>query len=347
MKSLPYPARVLLAGAVALGLTAAVPAFAPAGSGLASAAAPKKKGGAKGKGKAKGKPKGAKPKPKDDAKDPLEAAREAARNLKYAKVVTHATRALELPDNSHDVMVELYELLGIAHAATGDEEAAVDAFKRLLAVSPEHKLRSGLSPRITTPFKEAGGYWIDRPGGLKVEVSVPPEVLPNADVTLNVAITDPLGMATNTRLRYRRASSTEWIDLELPAAGSLAYSIPGVGSARGGRHLRRGLLRGGLECRRWRAAYLRHKRGPGALRRPRQEGAEDSGDHGSRSRPGEHGPAGPRHHQTEEEVQGRQGLVAVDHRRRRGGRGCGHRGLLSGTGPRRRPHPQRRSSPHR
>ncbi len=74
---------------------------------------------------------------------------------------------------THDRLVNLYQMLGSAYGVLGKNEDAVDAFTRLLAIDPDHHLPRGLSPKITKPFKEAGGFWLDRPGGLAVTPDVP------------------------------------------------------------------------------------------------------------------------------------------------------------------------------
>ena len=160
--------------------------------------------------------------------DPYDAAHEAESNLDYKTVVTQATEALKLA-NSHERLVELYRLLGTANGVLGRNDDAVDAFQRLLAIDPDHHLPRGLSPKITKPFKEAGGYWIDRPGGLGVAPNLPREVGPNKPIAVAVKLDDPLQMAANVRLSYRREGDPDYQKMEQPAGGAISLAMaPGI-----------------------------------------------------------------------------------------------------------------------
>jgi hypothetical protein len=166
----------------------------------------------------------AKPPPAEPA-DPYEAARDAEARLDYKSVVTQATRALDLV-NTHDRLVNLYQMLGTANAVLGKTEPAVDAFTRLLAIDPDHRLPRGTSPKINGPFKEAGGYWIDRPGGLQVTPALPREIAAAKPLTIPVKLDDPLQMAASVRVNYRLQGDLEFNKLESPVGPTITFDIP-------------------------------------------------------------------------------------------------------------------------
>jgi len=159
------------------------------------------------------------------AGDPYDAAREAEGRLDYKGVLNNAAKALELA-NSHERLVNLYRLMGTASAVLGKTEDAVDAFTKLLAIDPEHKLPRGTSPKINTPFKEAGGYWVDRPGGLQVVPTLPRELNQGKALSVPVRIEDPLSMTTLVRLNYRIQGEPEFSKLETAMSPTVTLTIP-------------------------------------------------------------------------------------------------------------------------
>jgi hypothetical protein len=159
------------------------------------------------------------------ADDPYDAAKDAEGRLDYKAVVAQAKRALGMPQ-THDRLVEIYRLLGTANGVLGHNDEAVDAFTKLLAVDPDHRLPRGLSPKITRPFQEAGGYWIDRPGGLTVTPDMPREAQPGKPIVIAVKLQDPLHMAENVRLSWRREGDVEFQHIDAAVGGGISLTIP-------------------------------------------------------------------------------------------------------------------------
>src|SRR5215510_2846947 len=124
---------------------------------------------------------------KPEAPDPYDAARDAEGRLDYKNVLNNAHKALDLTQ-THDRLVEIFRLMGTANALLGKGDAAVDAFTKLLAIDPDHKLPRGTSPKINVPFKEAGGYWLDRPGGLQVVPTLPHELSQGKALSIPVKV---------------------------------------------------------------------------------------------------------------------------------------------------------------
>lgn len=156
--------------------------------------------------------------------DPYDAARDAEARLDYKAVVTYASQALELP-NTHERLVNLYRLLGTANGVLGKSDDAVDAFTKLLAIDPEHRLPRGTSPKITGPFKEAGGYWVDRPGGLQIAPTLPREMTGGQALSIAVKLDDPLQMAANVRLSYRLQGDPDFSKLETAVGPTVTFNL--------------------------------------------------------------------------------------------------------------------------
>jgi hypothetical protein len=162
-----------------------------------------------------------------EGEDPYEAARAAEARLDYRAVINNAKAALELSNNSHERLVKLYELLGTANGVLNKVEEAVDAFTHLLAIDPEYHLPRGLSPKVTKPFKEAGGFWLDRPGGLSVVPTLPHEIAAGQTLTVTVKLDDALTMATNVRLSYKREGDPDFTKVETPVGPNITFNIAG------------------------------------------------------------------------------------------------------------------------
>ena len=160
------------------------------------------------------------------ADDPLATVRQAAAKLDFKTVKKAATAALARPGNPRATMIELYHHLGIALAVLGDEPGAVDAFTRLLAIDPDHQLSSGQPPRVLSPFREAGGYWIDKPAGLTVALAPPAHVPGGAKLELTITLDDPLAMATTIELAYRLRGAAAWLRVSAPASPPPTLTIP-------------------------------------------------------------------------------------------------------------------------
>ena len=157
--------------------------------------------------------------------DPYDAAREAEGRLDYKAVLMNASRALEQPQ-THERLVNLYQMLGTACALLGKPGEAVDAFTKLLAVDPDHKLPRGTSPKITAPFKEAGGYWVDRPGGLQLSPTLPRDINAGKALSVPIKLDDPLNMAVGVRTSYRIQGEVEFKNIETAISPAITVTIP-------------------------------------------------------------------------------------------------------------------------
>ncbi len=151
------------------------------------------------------------------AGDPVEAAERAYRDVDFEAQRTEARRALEAGNHPPTRLAEIYRLLGIAHAALGQPEAAKQAFLRLLALDPNVELERFLSPRLRSPYMEARGFWDVTSARLGVDAVSLRQ--PQGATLLRLG--DPLGMVARVRLRTAGAKPDVALDLEIEAASEL------------------------------------------------------------------------------------------------------------------------------
>ncbi len=127
--------------------------------------------------------------------DALSLAQRAYNDVEFEKQRDEATRALQAGRNDRERLVQIYRLLGIAHAALEAPREAKQAFMKLLALDPDVALEHVLSPRLRTPYMEARGFWDVTSSRLDVQAVV--DVRTSA---LHVTVTDPLQMVERVRV---------------------------------------------------------------------------------------------------------------------------------------------------
>lgn len=141
------------------------------------------------------------------AQDHLAAAEAAYGQIDFEAVLTEASAALEQGGNSPRQLTRIYELIGIAAAASDDEERSRDAYVKLLALNPEAQVDTNLAPRLRSPFMEARGFWSSRTDRLDVEVR-----LVRRSNGMRIVLSDPLDMAVEIRVATRIAG--EFVDFD-------------------------------------------------------------------------------------------------------------------------------------
>ncbi|MBX3249564.1 MAG: hypothetical protein KF901_20470 [Myxococcales bacterium] len=134
------------------------------------------------------------------AQDLLGQAEEAYMNVDFERTLELCGRAMASGSLSPERLARVYELMGIAHAANGDEDASREAYKKMLALRPDAQVDTNLAPRLRSPFMEARGYWATRSDRLSLEA-----VLVRAERGLRVTLSDPLGMVASLVVLTRGA----------------------------------------------------------------------------------------------------------------------------------------------
>jgi len=159
-------------------------------------------------------------------------ARAAIESLDYKLARTSLAEALASGMYGPDEVSEIYLLTGVVSGGLGDRAAAVDAFRKLLSLTPKASLVAGTTPKVAKPFAEASAL-AKTSAPLKVasETAVTPPT-----ITL-VVESDPMKLVAGARVtvvadgaaaQTLDAKGSERIVVELPAARRLELRIAAV-----------------------------------------------------------------------------------------------------------------------
>jgi tetratricopeptide (TPR) repeat protein len=133
-------------------------------------------------------------------------------------------RALAQPDNSDDVLVEIYKLQGIVALYRGDRAAARQALEKLFQARPDYALPKGTSPKIRDLFNEVQED-VRKRRVKPVTLTFEPLTQLAAGGPANLsAQVDDLPEGARVRLFYRRAGSEAFSALELQRGANGAFS---------------------------------------------------------------------------------------------------------------------------
>jgi len=149
----------------------------------------------------------------------LSEAAEAYGILDYDLCLDSAGQAAKVQATRQE-RLDAYRYLGLCHAALGDTEAARLYFVRLLAIDPNSKLPDGLSPRFTSTFLEAKGYWLGREA---LAVELRGESKDGALRLLEIAVLDSEGLIDKVAWRARDGETSPYIK----AAERMEVEVPG------------------------------------------------------------------------------------------------------------------------
>jgi tetratricopeptide (TPR) repeat protein len=148
-----------------------------------------------------------------DANRDLERAKELLADLYFEEAEKAFTRALERGGNGPAEVAEIYLGLGEISASSGDTEAAVEHFRRALAINPGLELAEGTSPKVEQPFEKARESLGDGEGlrgvlvvdendvvrvGLRIDAD-PLQMIALADVTYEL----PDGKSSEAQVKIR------------------------------------------------------------------------------------------------------------------------------------------------
>jgi hypothetical protein len=128
----------------------------------------------------------------------LERAEAAYAGVDFEATHTLSRDALAAGGNEPAATLRLYTLLGIAAAALGDDAAARDAFRHVIAIDPAVRLDKTLSPKLRSPFLETRG-----------QLTASGELAPlrarllRTGGTAELTLSDPAGVAHVIDVTYR------------------------------------------------------------------------------------------------------------------------------------------------
>lgn len=161
------------------------------------------------------------------AQDLLGQAEEAYMNVDFERTLDLSRQAMATGRLSPDRLARVYELMGVAYAASGDEDASREAYKKMLALRPDAQVDTNLAPRLRSPFMEARGYWATRSDRLAADVA-----LVRSERGLRISIVDPLGMAARIVVRTRVSGEMRPLEEQtLPAESGALAVVEGLPEA--------------------------------------------------------------------------------------------------------------------
>lgn len=149
----------------------------------------------------------------------------------YLEVDFEATKklahdALQAGGNEPADTLRLYTLLGIACSALGEDDAAREAFSRVIALDPQGHLDKTLSPKIRAPYLEVRGQ-------LTARGDLPPldGRLTHESGALRLELVDPTAIGRGIAVSYRAVHAQPFTTVKLAAAPAKLGPAP-KGAAR-------------------------------------------------------------------------------------------------------------------
>jgi hypothetical protein len=159
-------------------------------------------------------------------REALARAEEAYLRVDFEATQQEANAALVSGGHTKRRLTRIYQLLGIAAAALEQEDAARDAYIRMLAIDPEAQVDRSLAPRLRAPFLEARGFWSSRSDRLGAEVSAS-----RPRSALRIDLVDPLQMAARWTVHARLDGEGEIFEQSGQVAERVYVEMPGLRDA--------------------------------------------------------------------------------------------------------------------
>ena len=133
----------------------------------------------------------------------LDRAVELTLQMKYPEALKLANQALKSAASGPGELAKAYEIQGMCLASLGKTKAAVQSFRRLLAIDPGFRFGENISPKIAEPFDQALKEAKDQKQISLAHTALAEEV-PAGKLMLQASLeADPLTMVKKIRMRYR------------------------------------------------------------------------------------------------------------------------------------------------
>jgi hypothetical protein len=146
----------------------------------------------------------------------LSAAEQAYVDLDFERANSLADAFVKRGGLSHAQLVRAYKVLGRSHAILDHDEAARDAFVKLLTYSPSEKPDRDLPPRVTVRMEEARGVLAGYPSQPGIEVT--PVLVPGDGGSLRVTTRDPTHVVQKVFVGWRWGTAGEF-STQAPVVG--------------------------------------------------------------------------------------------------------------------------------
>ena len=132
----------------------------------------------------------------------------------YKEAEKSLIKALAAPNNDRASIIRIYELRGIIDATVG-KKTAVEHFRRLVAIDPEHAISRDLGPKVLQPFYEAKAR-LDEFPAIKIEIAT--TLVEKKQILAVVVKNDSMGLGAKVKLSWK-AKGGEWQSRLEPSKG--------------------------------------------------------------------------------------------------------------------------------
>lgn len=157
----------------------------------------------------------------------LARARELYDELNFEDAATTLQRAIEFSGNCKWDLAEVYRLKAFVDAVNNEKERCHRDFEIFLALNPEYEIPADTPPKIKKCFDDAKAVAPAR-RELGLSHEVPPDVLPNAPVSIKVKVTDPLRLVDQVKVFFRREGVKVFTVVSARSDDNLSIVIPAL-----------------------------------------------------------------------------------------------------------------------
>lgn len=157
----------------------------------------------------------------------LARARELYDELNFEDAATTLQRAIEFSGNCRWDLAEVYRLKAFVDAVNNERERCHRDFEIFLALNPEYEIPADTPPKIRNCFEDAKAVPPAR-RELGLQHEVPPEVQPNAPVSIKVRVTDPLRLVDQVKVFFRREGVKVFTVVSARSDDNLSIVIPAL-----------------------------------------------------------------------------------------------------------------------
>jgi hypothetical protein len=157
----------------------------------------------------------------------LSRAKDEYDRLEFDRAGRTLQRALEYSKNCRWDLAEIYRLKAFVDAVNAERERCQRAFEILLALDPEYVMPADVPPKIQACFDDAKRVPAER-RELAVQHQAPPEVQPNAPVSLPVRVVDPLRLVDQVQVYFRREGVKVYTVVSARADENVSIVIPAL-----------------------------------------------------------------------------------------------------------------------
>ena len=157
----------------------------------------------------------------------LARARELYDELNFEDAATTLQRAIEFSGNCRWDLAEVYRLKAFVDAVNNERERCHRDFEIFLALNPEYEIPGDTPPKIRNCFEDAKAVPAAR-RELGLTHEVPPDVLPNAPVSIKIKVTDPLRLVDQVKVFFRREGVKVFTVVSARSDDNLSIVIPAL-----------------------------------------------------------------------------------------------------------------------